>query len=89
MRLIDADAWLRETHFREGVYPHEMLKKEIEAQLAIEAEPVKHGRWEKRTDIPGIVCCSNCKDCNLFAEYVNDVKWNYCPHCGARMDGKE
>ena len=49
-RLIDADKWLRETHFQKGIFPHKRLKKEIEAQPTVEA--VSKGchdqvRWER------------------------------------------
>lgn len=36
-RLIDADAFLRETFFQEGIYPHEQLKKEIENTPTVDA----------------------------------------------------
>ena len=43
--------------------------------------PVKHGHWidNKHTDT---VICSECK-C-VFTDETN-----YCPNCGARMDGGE
>lgn len=47
----------------------------------IEAEPVRHGRWEEYQE-PHIVCCSECD----WGTGVQD-KYNYCPNCGAKMDG--
>lgn len=51
----------------------------------IEAEPVRHGRWErKRHKLFGNsydYVCSACGCDYALAEY------NYCPHCGAKMDG--
>ena len=83
MWLIDVDAWLRETHFQEGIYPHTTLKKEIEALPTIEAEPVKHGRWEYLQDDEWR--CSNC-----HTVFNTGGKWipmtdNFCSECGADM----
>lgn len=46
----------------------------------IEAEPVRHGRWkvDSRT---GMSFCSECWD------YAVETDTNYCPNCGAKMDG--
>ena len=48
---------------------------------ALKAEPVRHGRWEEY-QVPHIVCCSECD----WGTGVQD-KYNYCPNCGAKMDG--
>ena len=49
----------------------------------IEAEPVRHGKWDKETFYNvNYFKCSIC----------GDVAWweaNYCDHCGAKMDGGE
>ena len=45
-RLIDANRFLRETRFQDGVYPHKTLKREIEEQptvYAVELPPIKIG----------------------------------------------
>lgn len=47
----------------------------IDAAPTIEAEPVRHGRWE---------CGGFCSECGLDNE---ERKTPYCPHCGVRMDG--
>ena len=54
----------------------------------IEAEPVRHGRWETNSDRPDSLICSICK-CG-FDMWKHDPH-NYCPSCGAKMygDGKE
>ena len=69
----------------------------------IEAEPLRHGRWviEKRHTVsrnPYIddnyfasATCSECDFC-IHAEtksfgYPDLNTTNYCPNCGARMDG--
>lgn len=55
----------------------------------INAEPVKHGKWNKRTTI---AYCRNgifidydeylCSEC----QRVTEIKENYCSNCGAKMD---
>ena len=47
--------------------------------------PVVHGRWiEKEKYTFGIMYdCSLCEDRILD----NGHPWNYCPNCGAKMDG--
>lgn len=53
--------------------------------------PVRHAKWELIDEcINEGVYCSNChkKIYRARAEYANQkVKSNYCPNCGARMDG--
>ena len=52
---------------------------------AIEISRVRHGRWvEKEKYTFGIMYdCSLCEDRILD----NGHPWNYCPNCGAKMDG--
>lgn len=46
--------------------------------------PVVHGRWETNSDRPDTLICSICK-CR-FDMWKHDPH-NYCPNCGAKMDG--
>jgi len=48
---------------------------------AADVAPVKHGRWIEY--IPGRWVYAKCSKC----ETVHDVMTNYCPNCGAKMDG--
>lgn len=43
-----------------------------------EAEPVEHGRW---------MYPFYCSACGFEPYYSSDLTYNYCPNCGARMDG--
>lgn len=52
--------------------------------------PVKHGKWVDRC-----VRDWHCSECGkkvprqvYFDGYCYDDKLNYCPNCGARMDGE-
>ena len=49
--------------------------------------PVHHGRWEKQS---GLYSCSECgKTCpyDVQADVIEYWACNYCPNCGAKMDG--
>ena len=52
---------------------------------AADVEPVMHGRWETNSDRPDSLICSICK-CG-FDMWKHDPH-NYCPNCGAKMDGE-
>lgn len=44
--------------------------------------PVVHGLWIEY-QIPHVICCSNCD----WATDAAEKNFQYCPKCGARMDG--
>lgn len=47
---------------------------------------LKSGRWEEACDGDGVVC-SVCKE--DFCTMIHDTnRFNYCPNCGAKMDGE-
>ena len=55
----------------------------VEDAPTIEAAPVVHGKWVRKETGGGLLAiCNSCK---------YPVSWwhrtNFCPHCGARMDG--
>ena len=58
---------------------------------AADVAPVVHGRWDDsgRYTFPGggtAVRCTECGYALTESEYrLNN--WNYCPVCGAKMDG--
>ena len=58
---------------------------------AADAVPVVHGRWDDsgRYTFPSgnaAVRCTNC-GCALTESEYHLNNWNYCPVCGAKMDG--
>ena len=55
----------------------------IRATHAVDAEPVRHGRWEN-TKASFHKKCSYCKSILHMPR-----KRNYCPNCGAKMDAEE
>lgn len=54
----------------------------IEKAPAVDAEPVRHGRWVRQDETFTRFMCSACKARN----YEGYEK--YCPDCGAKMDGE-
>ena len=54
----------------------------INRQVAADVIPVVHGRWVEY-QIPPIICCSNCD----WATGTEEKNFQYCPNCGAKMDG--
>ena len=52
----------------------------------LDAVEVVHGRWEK-AEYNGFLRCDQCKDVYINEEWLEDGKWNYCPSCGAKVDG--
>ena len=51
---------------------------------AADVAPVKHGCWVKeKSDVLIHWHCSVCEKCYFLEEPNAD----YCPHCGAKMDG--
>ena len=60
---------------------------DIEAAPTVDAVEVVHGRWiEQEKYTFGVMYdCSICDNRILD----NGHSWNYCPNCGAKMDGGE
>ena len=63
----------------------------IQCAPAADVVEVRHGRW---IDMGDFISCSVCNSTRLkefLCDYAVakrlDVRTNYCPHCGARMDG--
>lgn len=66
------------------------LWDEIDDMPTADVQPVKHGRWITWDD-SGFTKCSCCNS----EYYISDLQTvgdsegfvNFCPNCGARMDG--
>ena len=61
------------------------MKDDIDSAPTIDAAPVVHGEWED-DDILKESRCSACGEVSSW--FDSDIEyWNYCPYCGAKMDG--
>ena len=98
-RLIDADALLNEflkryterERNRNLVFAVCEIKQDFADMISdfqtVDAVEVVHGRWieqEKYT-------FGTMYDCSICGTRIldNGHPWNYCPNCGAKMDGGE
>ena len=99
MRLIDADALKLEYPKDEDweYYPvntNSEVCETIDEAPTVDAKPVRHGKWiygEGKSGNDGYYC-TNCHE-HIKWNYKNESidfiqKYNYCPYCGAKMDGE-
>lgn len=100
MRLIDADALKDDLckpcdRSETGYTIEECRERGCGMMAVIDKQPTitadqKHGRWETVEDYDGD-CIYRCNMCGekwvLIAGKPKDNNMNYCPRCGARMDG--
>ena len=84
MRLINADELMELYDGCDGLsVPIAVVQQNIKDATTIDAEPVRHGRWERTAD--GAALCTACK------RKMNPSQYGYafCSLCGAKMDGGE
>lgn len=88
-RAIDAENTMNKLLYGDAYISEELaeyIKQVFDEQPTIEAEPMKHGKWiEINAAHADYLACSVCK-----SEYggYSAADFDYCPHCGARMDGE-
>ena len=96
MRLIDAGALVEDIKSEidddKEIYPDDktsiMFRAGMKTVIRIvknqdSVDPVKHGHWKFAKDV--YVSCSVCGVTILLFNAENP---NYCPHCGAKMEGE-
>lgn len=65
--------------------------KDVRRLLSIPAadvSPVRHGYWKMNSDRPDNIICTNC-DVGFDVWKHESKDFNYCPNCGAKMEGDE
>ena len=108
MRLIDADALkdnisniklrVKNPEIMSGlVEMKEVALREIENAQTVEAEPVRHGKWETWGYMLDGILWKRCNSCGMAANisyqgfqngyYGECADSPYCAYCGAKMDG--
>lgn len=84
VRLIDANA-MREDWLQNGenefIYDTNAVLDSIDAQPTVDAVEVVRGRWIHKG-----AWHIECSECKYILAHIGEAK-NYCPNCGAKMDG--
>ena len=61
--------------------------KRVSAIPAADVAPVVHGQWIEDHDY------LKCPECGVMVKwdftFFDIGNWNYCPNCGAKMDGSD
>lgn len=87
--LIDADSLINELEALADSYVDNNCRQQgVDAAIEVvrkqkSVDPVKHGHWKFAKDV--YISCSVCDATILLFNAENP---NYCPHCGAKMDGE-
>lgn len=83
MRYIDADAVL--TSLPDDLPYKASVKRVLMQAPTADVVEVRHGEWEAYFDGKELMC-SACKA--TFWDENGNGGTNYCPDCGAKMDGE-
>lgn len=76
-----------------GVHKNAVVEGCTAYKNAADVAEVIHGRWEQGYYEGGIFDGTNFEKCNVcqFERLFHDIRFkttfNYCPNCGAKMDG--
>lgn len=93
MRLIDAGALKEQMEsvcmgIMAGTDSYNAPLKTIDDAPTI--DPVNHGEWNETGDRGGRnYACGCCRFTFIVDTCMGEPMWNYCPNCGAKMDGGE
>ena len=84
MRLIDADKITITRQVYVGALTlKERLRRLLESQPTVDAEPVRHGHWVRNDN--GTYSCSECRS---WIPNEQHYYARYCLFCGAKMGGE-
>lgn len=77
--------FLHDYEFEEYTNRSKLIPSFRVKQMMEHYAPVRHGRWveQDKYTFGTMYDCSICGDRILD----NGHSWNYCPNCGAKMDG--
>ena len=68
-----------------ALYKASSIYAVIDNAPSADVAQVRHGRWEWDTE--DIYRCSNCAEKSHVKEVMGHPEWDFCPNCGAKMDG--
>ena len=86
----EAIKWFFRPYSNEESYSNLDVEKALKTIPAVDATPVVHARWQTTEAYPHRLYCLNC-----YHTFVPNYEWvercniptNFCPNCGAKMDG--
>lgn len=61
-----------------------IIEEWIASIPAADVAPVVHARWVYHNFD---TICSECRKSAIFDEWEQQAETDFCPHCGAKMDG--
>lgn len=67
-------------------FGRENIKDVIQGVPAADVAPVVHGRWRY---CGFLLECQSCGEIYSVHGANSGKSWNFCPNCGAKMDGGE
>ena len=76
----DTPVWTEE-HLEELLNDFYVIPKDTPAA---DVAPVRHGYWKNENFYTH---CSACGKMAIYDKYGQEVESDYCPNCGAKMDG--
>ena len=76
--------WFRTYGHMDEPIPFETMVSDLRDMPAADVAPVVHGRWVP-TKAPFMNECEDCSVCGYRTVWGH--RYNYCPNCGAKMDG--
>lgn len=74
---------------RDSIFTRDAQALREAAEMLEKSEVIKHGRW---IEYPA-AHYHKCSECKCIVPYAKAMlingrrRYNYCPHCGAKMDG--
>ena len=91
-RYIDADKAKHEFNIGFGGVSHAVIANQIIDSIpTADVVEVKHGEWISKTfKVTGrkFITCSVCNSpIDSTYTHIDENEFDYCPYCGAKMDG--
>ena len=86
-RYIDAERLKDKKYYDEKRHEYCVSIAEVDWQPTADVQKVKHGKWIwiTNSDRPDTIICTEC-DIGFDVWKHEIIDFNYCPHCGAKMD---
>ena len=77
------------TKYNHGQYCFENVKEMVNTMPTADVVEVEHGKWNFVRILNHLVYCECSKCKGKVYDHAKYRQYLYCPHCGAKMDGKD